>query len=371
MNMPNVYYLLSGPTTCSTASSLLTSPYLVWGPVAALVAITIMGFLGIIYALSGTIGRNDLRAWIRIKMFDTLFSLILIVVFMSMGTLICAVNPEPALQSAGLVTNGNYHGTQFNCQSETDLYGIATCDIAAFSGAAVDLNQGIFDLAVTIGSVPNINIDYTLVYGLSVGFDGWTITPSTVDQNMGFVVSTLYALVMLNDVQVFLVASSLLIFGVFMAIGLIARIFGVTRSFGGAMIAFAIGLGLVYPMLVAVTYGFVLNTISITEGSFWILVSTFVTEFVTFSTTLYIASLSSQITAIIVPITAFLSISALIGTVVAAFTINETVLYIGMILVGLTFIPFLNFVIVDAFIVDFSQAIGERMDFLSLLGSVI
>ena len=44
---------------------------------------------------------------------------------------------------------------------------------------------------------------------------------------------------------------------------------------------------------------------------------------------------------------------------------------VGYLLAGLTFIPFLNFIILDAFIIDFSQAIGERMDFMALLAGIV
>jgi len=43
----------------------------------------------------------------------------------------------------------------------------------------------------------------------------------------------------------------------------------------------------------------------------------------------------------------------------------------GLAIAGLTFIPFLNFTIVDAFIVDFSRAIGEKIDFMTLLLGII
>jgi hypothetical protein len=45
--------------------------------------------------------------------------------------------------------------------------------------------------------------------------------------------------------------------------------------------------------------------------------------------------------------------------------------YLGLIIIGLVFVPLLNFIIVDTFIIDFSQAIGERMDFLSMLTGIL
>ncbi|EQD57918.1 hypothetical protein B2A_04611, partial [mine drainage metagenome] len=38
---------------------------------------------------------------------------------------------------------------------------------------------------------------------------------------------------------------------------------------------------------------------------------------------------------------------------------------------GLTFIPFLNFTILDAFIVDFSKVMGEKVSFMALLSNLV
>ena len=64
-----------------------------------------------------------------------------------------------------------------------------------------------------------------------------------------------------------------------------------------------------------------------------------------------------------------LSLLPLIGG--SGFAAGPWVFAIAAVVAGLTFIPFLNFTIVDAFIVDFSKAIGERLDFMSLLIGVV
>ncbi|MEM3460077.1 MAG: hypothetical protein QXO24_02535, partial [Candidatus Micrarchaeaceae archaeon] len=50
-----------------------------------------------------------------------------------------------------------------------------------------------------------------------------------------------------------------------------------------------------------------------------------------------------------------------------ASAILSVLMYLGIFAIGLLFIPILNFIILDAFIIDFSRAVGEKIDFMSLL----
>lgn len=361
-------------------SRLLSSPYSGWFPVVLAAAVLILGILGMVFALSGAIGRNDLKTWVRIKMFDTVFSILLIVVFASIGTLACSVNPVNALSKVNLVENyGNIASSglfsnpnQFNCQStSTTLYDVSLCDLSAFNYAVTNLNNGIFYFGMAFSSIPLLTVDLNLSEsGIGAGLWGFSPLPSTPEQWTGTAASATYALLMLNQVQLLLLAAALPIFAIFMSIGLIARVFGVTRSFGGAMIAFAIGLGIIYPLMVTVTYGFLDYSLNTTVGNFNTLLTLLSNAKIFGGLVGAVFVLGGTLT------NSFLtSLLNLLCGVNSAFCtpsfLNSVVLYVAVLLIGLTFIPFLNFMIVDAFIVDFSQAIGERMDFLSLLGSVI
>jgi hypothetical protein len=55
----------------------------------------------------------------------------------------------------------------------------------------------------------------------------------------------------------------------------------------------------------------------------------------------------------------------------ATWLIGNIISYAGIVLLGISLIPLLNFLIVDTFIIDFSRAIGEKVDFMSLLTSII
>jgi len=127
--------------------------------------------------------------------------------------------------------------------------------------------------------------------------------------------------------------------------------FGITRTFGGAAIAFAIGLGFVYPMLVAITYGFIDNAMAYAYVKFANNLIGYITLLIP---TLISAFFSFSLTAFAVP------------AIVEWFMI-----YIGMVGLGLFLIPFINFVITDIFIIDFSRAIGEKIDLLSMLSRIV
>ncbi|MCL4411596.1 hypothetical protein M1329_01515 [Candidatus Marsarchaeota archaeon] len=152
--------------------------------------------------------------------------------------------------------------------------------------------------------------------------------------------SALLTALVLNQVQVILLSSSLLFLSLFVTIGIVARTFGFTRTFGGAMIAIGLGVGLIYPLLVTLTYGFI-------------------------DPQLASANLAVDISNAVQLIIGIVFTSSIPAGLSAFF------MKLGYLITGLTFIPFLNFIIVDAFIVDFSKAIGERIDFMSMMTSFI
>jgi hypothetical protein len=147
-------------------------------------------------------------------------------------------------------------------------------------------------------------------------------------------------LLIFNQLQLIVISGAVLFLALFLSVGLVARTLGFTRTFGGAMIAFGLGIGLLFPLLVAITYGY----IDVSAG------------------VMYIQSAGT--TSII-----WSGFTSLVNNPAAA--TGGIFLDIGYVIAGLTFIPILNIAIVDAFIVDFSSAIGERMSFQELFSSFI
>ncbi len=352
----SLYYLLFNG--CGSVSGFISSPYTTWFPVVMAAALLVTGVIGAIFALAPLAGRSDLRTWCRIKFFDTIFSIVLIVAFAALATTICTINPEPILQNVGLVSNvygtgGTVLGPVNQCTSQNTFNGLALCDISEVTDSAQDINNAIFGLTLAFSITPSATFKIGASPNVGIEFGGISLSPLSIENFASLAINATYALILLNYVQTFLLAVAPLIFAVFMAIGLIARVFGVTRSFGGAMIAFAIGIGIIYPLLAVTTYGFIDYTIAQTRT--------------VFDNTIYGTGFFGSVVVLFLDFI-FQPLPSVFGQMP---WLTDFVLFIGSVYVALTFIAFLNLMILDAFIVDFSQAIGERMDFLSLLGSVI
>ena len=374
-------FMLSGVVTngCVTTSGVLNtlSTFLcagpdIWFPIVMLGVLIVISVAGIIFAIAPLLGRNDIRVWARAKMFDGAVSIIFALIFISFSATLYYTPLSHMYYNVGLLppscTPASVHsfsGTpqyadqqQFidlspSSSSGGTLYGIATCDIYSYNQLVAQFVQSVFYFSLITNAQPTTRIAPDSDLGFTFTINWFPIV--VVFQYMVPLMGALFALVMASEMLQILIGVSMLLFSVFMVVGLIARSFGITRSFGGAMIAFGLGIGFIYPLLISVSYGFLVNAIeyrpSITSG---ILPS--------------IGSIISPIfSALFGP--SGLSLTALINLFEPI--LNPLFIWGGMVAVGLTVLPLLNLVIVDAFIIDFSRAVGERMDLLSILTRIV
>ncbi|MCL4365116.1 MAG: hypothetical protein M1569_01180 [Candidatus Marsarchaeota archaeon] len=357
----------------NTLSGFLCAGPNIWFPIVMLGVLIVISVAGIIFAIAPLLGRNDIRVWARAKMFDGAVSIIFALIFISFSATLYHTPLAHMYYNAGLLPPSctpasvySFSGTtpqgadqqQFIDLSPSPsnggtLYGIAACDIYSYNQLVAQFVQSVFYFSLIANAAPTT----TIAPESDLGFT-FTITwvpIVVVFQYMVPLMGALFALVMASDMLQILIGVSMLLFSVFMVVGLIARSFGITRSFGGAMIAFGLGIGFIYPLLISVSYGFLVNAIeyrpSITGG------------------------ILPSIGAIISPIYralfggSGLSLTALINSFEPI--LNPLFIWGGMVAVGLTVLPLLNLVIVDAFIIDFSRAVGERMDLLSILTRIV
>jgi len=330
----------------------------VWFPVAVIAALAVIGILAIIYAISPLVGRTDLRSWAKIKVYDVLFSIVLILIFFAITEFIFSIDYSSALGKNLVPSPCNSITTQ-SSGTVPDLYLLAMCDLSTFNG---DVNlAGLIGFAggFFMGTFPGVNVEENLD-PVSYGF---TVQMIMLGSGAYFgYIGFLYTFYILSRVLLLLVGASMLLFSVFMSIGLIARVFPITRTFGGAMIAFGIGLGILLPLLVAVNYGFInvaiqnkLPTISTIPK---LITKPFASLFTNPNS--FFASLSAN------PLKFIGDVLKSIGA-----KILNLVDFIGYVFAGVLLLPIFTLVIVDVFISDFSQAVGERMDFLSILTNLI
>jgi hypothetical protein len=337
----------------SSISSFLSAPYTLWIPIAIVGVLLIIGILAIIYMVSPLVGRNDMREGIKLQIYETFFALALIIAFGFFSTWLCSFNPVPMLNSLNLVPTANIPSgsTTVTCQTTTTLYELADCNLYQFTNIALSsVNYALFEIFFAMSFGPKIGITINFIPGVTgLGLGGEMVFAllGPVASFTSYVMDALTWLFLMNDFQIMIISAAPLIFAIFVSIGLLSRIFGVTRSFGGSMIALGVGIGFVYPLLVVITYGFLNNAFGILQANLGLN-----------------ALLASNVGA---SISNFL----LGGPNIIINLVYGIIDEFGFTMVGALFLPMINFIVVNTFVLDFSQAIGERMDFMSLLTRVI
>ena len=336
--------LLAGCAGAAGGASSLPFSTVPWVPIATVAVLAIMTIAGIVYALSGTIASTNARNWSRVQIYEALLSLVLIAIFGAFSYMFF-INPQGAF---GALNLGPSTAATLQCNQAADVFQLASCDLAQFNMATFKLANVWYDMAFLVSLMPSLRIEFSplpAVAGISAGFST-AIIPLIDPPLLIFAFAGTLTVMLLQVIQLILISSSLLFLSLFMSLGLIARTFGFSRSFGGAMIAFGLGLGLIYPLLICITYGYV-------------------------DVHAHVDCLASSACQTLFSTTAIFR--AVFGLMLETNSSTMAPFYtqLGYLLAGLTFIPFLNFIILDAFIIDFSQAIGERMDFMALLAGIV
>ncbi len=340
-------------------TNILSSPYTFWFPIVVLAAIAVILAAILISMLAPLLGRNNLVPWARIKAYEEVATIIIAIIFLGFSSIICAFNPVPALGSIGLVPQ-SCSGS--GSVSVSNIWGLATCNMYTFNQNFIHILTVGYWLSVLDSFGPKVGIDATLG-GIGAETKGsFTTGPNSL--YLSPLLSILIGEMTVSMLQVILLSSSAILFSFLIGIGLIARAFGTTRTFGNAMIALGIGIGLIYPLLVSVSYGFINTTFSN-------IVSAEGTAFTSLigDTAITFASIISLLPVLFAP-TTVLSFGA--GVVAQIWNIIGLFILLGSVVIfGLIFIPALNFMILEAFVRDFSSALGQQVSFMEMLTQVI
>jgi hypothetical protein len=340
----------------NSINSFLTAPYTAWFPITLIAATLIIVILAAIYLFAPLMGREDIRRNIGIMIYQTLFGIVLIMAFGIFATWLCSFNAESILQSLNLILVDNIpQGVHIPYNG--NLYETALYDLYWFTnyGALANTNTFSFFLfaALNIGPQLDIKIDFIPgVEDLGVSAQGPFTASNILGSYFGYMSQALGWLFIINDLQFIIISAAPIIFAIFVSIGLIARLFGFSRNFGGSLIALGVGIGFVYPLMVSITYGFINVAYSQLYNNMFINIVTSA-----FGTNIQsaLASLASGSALVNLFLSGIYSIVNLVG-----FTATASLI-----------LPILNFVVVNTFVIDFSQAFGEKLDFMSLLANII
>lgn len=315
---------------------LLTSitPPVVDMGAAFIVVLVVIVIASFIYILANIINSSNAKNWAKIQVYEALLSILLLMIFLGIFYLFL-LNPAGSYNSVGLLPK------ECTTPSINTLFNLSACDIGTFSNNAL----GYFDLLSVVGLAaggsPGIQLGFEPISGLGISMSISSILPDGIEGMLGTALSAVIFFLVLNNLQLILVSGAILFLTFFITLGVFARLFGITRTFGGAMIAFGIGLGIIYPLLISLTYGYIdVHMLSASEAL--ALAPKAIIDFISFAYASAVPILPSKL-----------------------------IFGLGYMVAGLTFIPFINFIILDAFIVDFSKAVGEKVSFMALLSNFI
>ncbi|MDE1824803.1 MAG: hypothetical protein KGH61_00870 [Candidatus Micrarchaeota archaeon] len=340
-----------------SAGSFFNSPFTDWIPIAIAGVSIVAAVLAIIYIVSPLLGRQEVKTWARAKMYEVFFGLVVILVFAGMSTSICVFQPIQPYSVINLVPS------QCNSTAVNSLYGLSECDLYTYNEVTINaLNTYAAVFTAALSDFPKFSVTFQnnyLPYGVSTGIADVDLEPHAVVQFVALANTAMGGLIMLSQLQLLLLDISLLIFAIFMPLGLILRMFGITRSYGGTLIAFGMGIGIVFPLITSISYGFidqVGNSLNIgaAASSFFSVgtLTAFLAEDVQFMTGIGTGNASLILSALIAPFNPFLE-------------------FTGLVVLGSLMLPLLSLTIVNTFVLDFSQAVGERMSFMDLLARVV
>lgn len=319
-------------------------------------------------------GRTDIRTWARAKIYDALVTIVFALIFLSFSTAICTVSPVGAMRSMGILPttcDPNVANTPSSA-GIADIYGLSLCELYQFNLNAASFTQSIYWMSIVAGINPTLALylppdpPYPFMPnpagpGIGVSFSIALFPIVLVHQYVIPYLQAYFAAILASELLQIVLSASMLLLSVFLILGLLARSFSITKSFGGAMIAFGIGLGFVFPLMAMLTYGFIdtamLGAQATACGSLPLHGN---------------ACTLPSLAKIIIPGLLALPINWISGNAISFNQIlTPFIVYGGFISAGLILIPLLNLIVVDAFIVDFSKAIGERMDLFSLMTRIL
>ncbi len=379
-------------STCTGASAISCFPStpLSWISVAIVAVLCVVMVAAVIYMLSNIIRSERSKQWSRFQIYEAFLSLILIFAFASIAY-IFFLNPQnlfgtqlniipcagtsasqSGCSSTGTSTSNSLQSpNQPGCTGATQLFTLATCDLSIFNNATYTLGSDAFLASYIVDLVPGVSGKYSPIstgIGIDIGFEFPSLVPLLGSSGLigtafqSLLGTAVIDLLVFNQIQLIVLAGAVLFLSIFITLGLIARTLGFSRTFGGAMIAFGLGIGIIFPLLVVISYGYIdvsaglvcVQSLSCSGSSVIQYILSLVFNPGTYQTTIWTFTAGTS--------GSLASLGSGIGALFLEF---------GYVVAGLIFIPIINIAIVDAFIIDFSTALGERISFGELFSSFI
>jgi len=269
---------------------------------------------GFVYMLGNLLTHRGLLVWAKNQMYEGFVTLIFAFFALSLVGFICSLD-------ACLVSD-------CTASSPHNAFDLAQHQLEAFSNKIAEGFWWVAGLNFVLAALVSMNLKLS-VSGVGPTFS-FANGLSSTSQQLGNAMMVIVAAQVLTMAQILILRISEKMFFFLLPAGILLRSFGMTRGFGGALVAIAIGFYLIYPLSIVLFYGMLDNTVS--SG---------------------VNSMASQD----IPSDASASGWDVMGQVCT---------FIGTLIVGAALIPFMVFIVVVSFVKGLSSAIGEEVDVSNL-----
>ena len=338
--------LLSGctsPDVCDSkglVSGDFTALWSSWQGAIALGVLVIFLISGLVYVLSGLIAHRGLMVWSKNQIYEGFVTLVFAFFALMLVGFVCSmdvhvldadcvpqdgfwkINPLYPAQAEWRFDAGTHWGS-------CNAFDVANYDLQRFRNQisngfyiVLAINLVVAGLASTVISYSVTGMGPTMSIGQGL---------SNTSQQLSTAMIAIVSAQLITMTQLLLLQVSARLFGFLMPAGIILRSFGITRGFGGSLIAIALGFYLIYPLAVVLCYGMVLGTVD-----------------------------------------SDLAVMGGKDTVPDGVSgdwwnpVDKTCAFVGTLIVGAVLVPFIVFVIVIAFVKGVSGMIGEEVDVSNL-----
>jgi hypothetical protein len=324
-------------------------------------------FSAFVYAFGKILNMGSLKAWAKDQVYEAFLSMFigLITIFI-LENFFLNQNFNALLSSSSLLPN--------DCKNKIDLFEITDCELSIFLNHASDLLWSLFgaNLAFSIASQFSFSSKIPIEGGIfkldiEVSLPLLQYLFSDLSDAVASFYYFLLASFILNSFQIYLLRIAPYLFLILFPAGVVLRSFGLTRKIGGSLIAISIGISLLFPILIAIGYGYLLSSnypflLSFSFGSFvtaWFsgLASALLSQ-------LGYGAIATPVFLLGVVLPTIINVEALI---IGLFFTNTLATYI----LGLFIIPYIIFDVLENFIRGFSSQIGQEVSVLGWMGRLL
>jgi hypothetical protein len=217
-------------------------------------------FSAFAYSFGKILNMGSIKAWAKDQIYEAILSLFIgLVGIFILENFFLNQNFGYLLSSAGLLPD--------ECKNMDNLFEICDCELSNFLNYLSGLLWMVFSAESLANAMGKLFMKIVIIIPPELKYVTIEITGKPIEKlgnDISSALGTAYGIILIAFVffsfQIYLLRVVPYLFLFFFPTGVLLRSFGLTRKVGGSLIAISVGLTLIYPILIAIGYGYTLKT---------------------------------------------------------------------------------------------------------------